>query len=1122
MEMHGTGKAEDSAASDSSTTSATTPATSNLDNFIAAGCILQSSHDFTRASSDDEWHDGNSVTHIIRDKHLAGALSILVSAGWVRLKHKLVQHTVIVRIYVLPFDSGNRFIERQSKKLQQALSDVLLHVRTDADLWYGDLPNTAPKNFDRWSTPQDGSLFYCFNRIESPAPSPTIVKGKYAREALEDLLEPKALPGLKTLLYPYQRRSAGAMLQREASPSLGPDPRVEPRISPDDTVYFFNAWDVSFTKTPLLLENSRSGILAESMGLGKTVIVLALILATKDLMPRIPPHLETIPIRTSVGSLADMAAAKVTRASVPWKIEFDRIRHAFGEDMRSCVQRIERHPPTYDIPSEPARWNRRTKLPAPRSMYITATTLIVVPRNLQTQWTSEIAKHVEKDALNVLVVDHDKDVPPPEALRRFDVILFSRNRFEREIRDGFDKQGRNPANINMTCSCPYIGSTRQRDCTCATIDDQYDSPLKHLHFKRLIIDEGHFSSNKRSNAVVVANRLVTADHRWVVSGTPAKDLLGVEVDVSSAESSGLSGTLDTLLTQRRQFTSDDITGPIKAIGSFATFLRMEPWAGADGNPAVWEDYVYRHEAFRRKTFSAFAGCLQQILNNMMIKTRPEDVDRDIELPPLVHKVIRLPPSFHDKLTANLFTMVLTINAVTSERTDADYLFHKNSAKARYQLITNLRQSAFFWTGFSEADVLSSIRITKGYLEKASKGEAKCSAEDKKSLEDVLQFATDTLLKCDSWIAMSRFHEIGLCVEDWPIEATTWSFSDSGSRTISTGLTQVHDAQKHVYDRIWTNRNPVEGLASAGVRALSILEDPLKAPEDNLIKSGIPTSSLTGEPLLKKRKKRSQAKAQRRPRQKQSESLKRKCQDVVTEAKALPTRVVGTASSKLSYLLSQIAEHAPLEKIIVFYTGENAAWYIAQALDIIDVKHEIYARGLKAGMKSEYVVRFNESDELRVLLMDISQAAFGLNICSASRIYFLNPVCRPMVEAQAVKRAHRIGQTRRVHVETLVLQDSLEEKMMERAKRMTRTEHREARALEDDGGIREIIQGAKLLSVSDAEKNDPLASVAPLERPQYVWKKAMGDVDRYEKEGADGPAFDSPRWRASIAPKMLEA
>jgi hypothetical protein len=188
---------------------------------------------------------------------------------------------------------------------------------------------------------------------------------------------------------------------------------------------------------------------------------------------------------------------------------------------------------------------------------------------------------------------------------------------------------------------------------------------------------------------------------------------------------------------------------------------------------------------------------------------------------------------------------------------------------------------------------------------------------------------------------------------------------------------------------------------------------------------------------------------------------------------------------LSYLVSQILKHYQSEKILVFYQGDNSAYYIAQILELLDIKHEIYAKSLRASMKSDYVVRFNESDDQRVLLMDVNQAAFGLNLSSASRIYFVNPVCRPSVEAQAIKRAHRIGQTRPVFVETLVLKDSIEDKMLERSKRMTSAEHNNAKVLEDDGGIREIIQNAHVLPITHQEQHGS-GRMAPLDEPQQLW------------------------------------
>jgi len=46
------------------------------------------------------------------------------------------------------------------------------------------------------------------------------------------------------------------------------------------------------------------------------------------------------------------------------------------------------------------------------------------------------------------------------------------------------------------------------------------------------------------------------------------------------------------------------------------------------------------------------------------------------------------------------------------------------------------------------------------------------------------------------------------------------------------------------------------------------------------------------------------------------------------------------------------------------------------------------------------------------------------------VFVLDPWWNPAAEAQAVDRAHRIGQTRHVHVYRLVANDTIEEKVME--------------------------------------------------------------------------------------------
>jgi SNF2 family DNA or RNA helicase len=53
---------------------------------------------------------------------------------------------------------------------------------------------------------------------------------------------------------------------------------------------------------------------------------------------------------------------------------------------------------------------------------------------------------------------------------------------------------------------------------------------------------------------------------------------------------------------------------------------------------------------------------------------------------------------------------------------------------------------------------------------------------------------------------------------------------------------------------------------------------------------------------------------------------------------------------------------------------------------------------------------------------------GLNLTAADYVFILDPWWNPAVEAQAVDRAHRIGQTKRVFVYRLLCRDTVEEKV----------------------------------------------------------------------------------------------
>ncbi|OQO08432.1 hypothetical protein B0A48_06302 [Cryoendolithus antarcticus] len=1119
----------------------------NPSNFIALGSFR--SHDDGTGATYDHWEDVPAdFAGATLNVEILQNLQKLSDARWVKVAHRSIvtgphrQH-ILYHVYLLRGDVGHRFVDRSNKKMLASLDLILAHIDVSPETWAGDVgPGTK---FDWWATVQEGSLFSKFNELPSPEPNLACVTDHYVRGAMQDLLEPESLQGIRTELYPYQRRSAAAMLQRESVSKLDLDPRLEQRTAPDNTCFFYSPRELIFLGKPRYYEACRGGILAESMGLGKTLICLALIAATKHHLPKMPSQSAVAPVRPNIAKLATMAVSAINRRSIPWKIELERIAAATGEDRLGCAQLLDRHPPSYEVPTIAQRTGRNAA-PVRDSRTLAATTLVVVPRNLCRQWHAEIEKHVDADYLNILVMeDLSKPLPSADELRGYDVIIFSRNRFEKEVKDGADGQNRRLPSGKQVCRCPYIGATRTRDCHCIRVEHLYVSPLRHLHFKRLIIDEGHAFSASQSIAVNVANKLITADHRWVVSGTPAKDLLGIEIPASDSVSR------EIVAAGRRAFDPrEDTSGAIESLGSLVSnFLKVKPWS-ADvkrGKSVTWDDLIYRHENTRKRTFSGFSGCLSRTLSSVVIKTRPEDVERDICLPPFSHETVLLKPSLFDKLTANLFIFVLTANAVTSERTDADYIFHKHSAGARHHLIANLRQSAFFWTGFSTEDVQGSRKNAITYLEKEGTG---ASTADRHLLAEVVQ-AADVVLASSGWQSLSNSHELGLFVDEWPAEtAHHWTFPGCTDPML-TGMSQALEAQRHVHERVGSG-DPSDGLAGVGIKSLARAQQG-RAYDAGLMdkqskesaKAGLPSSSIQGEPSLKRRRSMSEDGRRGSPKKRRSSGgapqLPATTQpasqnapiphetetaevtsdrgpltgssvagaldsavlaapvhlaiDRESPADQFPnhtpfqkTQITGTSSAKLSYLVSQILNYYHDEKILVFYDGDNAAFYIAQMLDLLHIRHEIYAKSLTAAMKSEYVVNFNENPDERVLLMDVKQAAHGLNISSASRVYFVNPVCRPNIEAQAIKRAHRIGQTRRVHVETLVLEGTIEEKMHERSKRMTGIEHRGASFLDDDDGMRGIIQGAQIIPITTDEMTGA-GQIAPLAIPQQLWGRS---------------------------------
>jgi DNA repair protein RAD5 len=144
------------------------------------------------------------------------------------------------------------------------------------------------------------------------------------------------------------------------------------------------------------------------------------------------------------------------------------------------------------------------------------------------------------------------------------------------------------------------------------------------------------------------------------------------------------------------------------------------------------------------------------------------------------------------------------------------------------------------------------------------------------------------------------------------------------------------------------------------------------------------------------------------------------------------RVNQLSSAKIGTLLTHlknVRKVAPVAKSVVFSQFTSFLDLVDPALKAARINTLRFDGTMSQKERARVLKEFATRSTFTVLLLSLRAGGVGLNLTCASRVYMMDPWWSFAIEAQAIDRVHRMGQTEEVHVIRFIVEGSIEEKML---------------------------------------------------------------------------------------------
>ncbi|KAF4343738.1 helicase-like transcription factor [Fusarium beomiforme] len=134
------------------------------------------------------------------------------------------------------------------------------------------------------------------------------------------------------------------------------------------------------------------------------------------------------------------------------------------------------------------------------------------------------------------------------------------------------------------------------------------------------------------------------------------------------------------------------------------------------------------------------------------------------------------------------------------------------------------------------------------------------------------------------------------------------------------------------------------------------------------------------------------------------------------------------STKIRALVQDVQKDLWTTKSIIFSCWTRTLYLISRHLEKAKIPYLQLDGNSPLPQRQATLFKFENEDEMPVLIMTTGTGAFGLNLTCANRIFITELQWNPSVESQAISRAIRLGQDSEVRVTRYIIKGTVEEEI----------------------------------------------------------------------------------------------